>query len=140
MGIRRFIRRGLHAIGLDIYRYPYACARLIPHLSLLLPAHKIETVIDLGANIGQFANKIRALNPLLNIHSFEPNPKVFQTLSANAALDSRWFAHELALGRSDGEIVLNVTASDDFSSCLESSEDCSKDSNTRQHVEVRWIR
>jgi len=89
---------------------------------MLLPKFNIKTVIDVGANVGQFASQIRQLSRSVKIHSFEPNPKVFKKLSKTASSDSLWFVHEAALGRSNGDIILNVTASDDFSSCLDSTE------------------
>lgn len=117
-----FIHKLLQLIGYDLYRYPDGCERLIPHLKRLLTAYRINGVIDVGANVGQFALNMRSLAPDIEIHSFEPNPYVYNTLAANAARDKRWVTHACALGQSHGKIVLNITASSDFSSCRVANE------------------
>lgn len=116
--MKHTLRKALHALGYDLYRYPEACERLMPHLKMLLPRYQIDTVIDVGANVGQFATSVRGLNPNVYIHSVEPNPAVYKTLAAQAVNDKRWLTHECALGRLRGKVMLNVTASSDFSSCL----------------------
>lgn len=120
--MKHTLRRAIQALGYDLYRYPEACERLIPHLRMLLPRYRIDTVIDVGANVGQFAHAVRALSPHVYIHSVEPNPRVYKTLVANAANDKRWFTHECALGRMHGMVTLNVSSASDFSSCLAANE------------------
>jgi FkbM family methyltransferase len=116
--MKEFIRQGLHSLGLEMYRYPDACERVEPHLKVLLRRHPVDLMIDVGANVGQFGREIRALNPGVPLYSFEPNPPVFQELQALAASDPLWRTFNVALGAEEGEITLNVTASDDFSSVL----------------------
>jgi FkbM family methyltransferase len=120
--MKHMLRKLIHGLGYDLYRYPEACERLIPHLGMLLPIHHIDTVIDVGANVGQFASEVRALSRDVRIHSIEPNPVIYKTLTAIAAGDNRWTTHECALGRSSGKVMLNVFASSDFSSCLPANE------------------
>jgi len=116
--MKKTLRKALHTLGYDLYSYPEACERLMPHLKMLLPRYRIDTIIDVGANVGQFAAAVRSLNPNVYIHSVEPNPDVYKALEAQAANDKRWRTHQCALGRSRGKIMLNVTAASDFSSCL----------------------
>jgi FkbM family methyltransferase len=116
------IRSGLHCAGLELYRYPEACERVEPHLKVLLQAHDIDSIIDVGANTGQFATAVRKLRSNVPLYSFEPNPATFAILQARASSDPLWRVFNLALGPSEGEITLNVTASDDFSSCLAPNE------------------
>lgn len=112
------MRRLIQALGFDLYRYPSACERLMPHLRMLVPYHRIDTVIDVGANVGQFAAEMRLIDRDVQIHSVEPNPDVYKTLAGRAAADDRWATHECALGRSSGKVTLNVFSASDFSSCL----------------------
>ncbi len=116
------LRKLLHLLGYDLYRYPAACERLIPHLKMLLSIHSIDGILDVGANVGQFALSMRALVSYVPIHSFEPNPHVYKMLADRAAIDQRWITHECALGRSNGKIMLHVTAASDFSSCRPANE------------------
>ena len=120
--MKDILRKLLHTVGYVLYRYPDACERLMPHLKMLLPRYRIDTVIDVGANVGQFASAVRGLSPNVYIHSVEPNPDVYKTLEAQAASDKRWLTYECALGRSRGKVILNVTAASDFSSCLSVNE------------------
>lgn len=120
--MKDMFRKLLHVLGYDLYQYPEACERLMPHLKMLLPRYRIDTVIDVGANVGQFATAVRGLSPDVYIHSVEPNPVVYKTLAALAANDKRLLTHECALGRSRGKVMLNVTAASDFSSCLRVNE------------------
>jgi len=120
--MKHMLRKLIQGFGYDLYRYPEACERLLPHLKLLLPVYCIDTVIDVGANVGQFATQMRSLNSNISIHSVEPNPDVYKSLAATAAGDNRWTPHECALGRSSGRVMLNVFSSSDFSSCLPANE------------------
>jgi FkbM family methyltransferase len=116
--MKQFVRQRLHNFGFDLYRYPEACERLEPHLKVLLQAHPVDMVIDVGANVGQFAIESRKLKAGVPLYSFEPNPPVFQKLQTAAASDPLWRTFNMALGGEEGEVTLNVTASDDFSSVL----------------------
>lgn len=120
--MKHMLRKLIQELGYDLYRYPEACERLMPHLRMLLPSHRIDTIIDVGANVGQFASEVRSVSRDVQIHSVEPNPDVYRTLAAKAAGDNRWMTHECALGRTRGKVMLNVFAASDFSSCLPANE------------------
>lgn len=68
-------------------------------LRLLLKLRKVlppdATILDVGANIGQFARIARAAFPDAQIHSFEPNPAAFAQLQKAA---ERLKIHPIALG------------------------------------------
>lgn len=116
--MKSLIRNILHRLGFDVFRYPLGCEQLEPHLRLLITLRGIDTAIDAGANEGQFALLLRAIDPAMQIHSFEPNPAAFALLRARAEGDARWHVHDCALGRDNGEVVLNIAAAHAFSSCL----------------------
>lgn len=116
------LRKQIQRLGFDLYRYPAACERLIPHLRMLFPVYSVDTIIDVGANVGQFASEMRSITRDSWIHSIEPNPIVYKTLEAMTVRDLRWSAHECALGRENGTITLNVFSASDFSSCLSAND------------------
>jgi FkbM family methyltransferase len=64
----------------------------------------IRTVLDVGANSGQFALCAQALFPDARIHSFEPLPDVYQALSRAIAPFPAIRAWNLALGEQAGAL------------------------------------
>jgi FkbM family methyltransferase len=70
---------------------------------------KIDTVIDVGANRGQYARFLRDEVGFTGmIESFEPVPELVRVLQAQAALDPQWAVHPLALGANAGSLALNI--------------------------------
>lgn len=92
------------------------------HIDQVLAAYAIDTIIDVGANKGQFGSRMRNLGFRGDIYSFEPVKEVFESLSACAAGDNRWKTYNIALGAEAGKTQMNVSASSDFSSLLAPNE------------------
>lgn len=86
-------------------------------LKSIIDSQRIDLVIDVGANRGQFAKKLRKFYAG-EILSFEPVPDVFKLLAESAAGDPKWKVFQLALGSQPGEQQLNVTPVRVFSSLL----------------------
>lgn len=85
----------------------------------LFAYYKIETVIDVGANEGQYRDFLRheiGFDGL--IESFEPIPELSQRLQARASSDPLWKIWPKALGSARGTATINVMAGSDFSSFL----------------------
>jgi FkbM family methyltransferase len=78
----------------------------------------IELVLDVGAQVGNYAAFLRRNGYTGRIISFEPVAPTFEVLAQRAASDPHWQAVNLALGSQDGEAELNVTKSTVFSSFL----------------------
>jgi FkbM family methyltransferase len=77
------------------------------YLQRLLPDLAVDAVLDVGANVGQYAMMLRDYCGYKGlIVSFEPTPAVFETLSKNSRRDPRWQAIGVALGRSPGHATL----------------------------------
>jgi FkbM family methyltransferase len=77
------------------------------------------TVIDVGANRGQFALFALHRFPRAQTFCFEPLPEAFQKLEQVVGRDSRVSIQQCAIGATEGALSLNVTRSDDSSSLLE---------------------
>ena len=61
--------------------------------------NKIDTVLDIGANKGQYAQSLRRFGFKGRIISFEPLNKEFNILQKNSKNDSNWIVGEqIALG------------------------------------------
>lgn len=84
-----------------------------------LKEFKFKTILDIGANEGQFADKMHALFPEASIYSFEPIPEAFSLLDKNFKDVQQVEGINLALGDSTGEITFNKNESSASSSFLE---------------------
>jgi FkbM family methyltransferase len=90
----------------------------IEHETVLRGLADCRTVVDIGANRGQFALATRAHLPLADIVSFEPLPGPAAIFRKVFAGDSRTTLHESAIGAERGRTTLHVSARDDSSSLL----------------------
>ncbi len=78
------------------------------HLSWLLEKLRIDCVLDVGANRGQFAQRLRRLGYAGRIASFEPVSRLLEDLRLAAADDAQWSVFPFALGEEDGSAEINV--------------------------------
>jgi FkbM family methyltransferase len=116
--LRHAIRRGVRrAFRVDIVRVGSATP-LGQHLREVLANYQIDTIVDVGANEGQFGAMMRALGFKGDIHSFEPVKLTYDLLAKAAAGDPHWTAHNLALGKAPGSLVMNISEGSVFSSAL----------------------
>ncbi len=79
---------------------------------------RIGTVIDAGANVGQFSLLIRGLHPEAEIHAFEPFPAAVTRFTRLFAADPKVHLHPHALGDADTVAPLHVSRRSDNSSLL----------------------
>jgi FkbM family methyltransferase len=97
-----------------------------PHeaqLAAVLERFAISCVLDVGANVGQYALMLREGGFGGRIVSFEPLADAHATLARRAAGDRGWqIAPRMAIGDRDGEVLLEVSAESDMSSILPQSE------------------
>lgn len=82
----------------------------------------INHILDVGANEGQFAEKIRKYFPSTKIDSFEPLEVCFTKLKQNFEKDKNFKAHHFALGNENNTIMINMNESLPSSSILEMTE------------------
>ncbi len=95
--------------------------RRVRDLMDFIEDRKIDTVVDVGANIGQFGESLRADGFHGRIISFEPTESAFQALAKKAAADGNWEAHHCGLGAASGTAVLHASKLSVFNSFLELS-------------------
>jgi FkbM family methyltransferase len=85
----------------------------------VLAAVKPTAVLDVGANVGQFAEIARAAGFKDLIVSFEAVPQIHDALRRRASRDPRWIvAPCAALGSSRGTVQINVAGNAQSSSLL----------------------
>ncbi len=81
-----------------------ASIKIVLGVKNLLTTTKFGTLIDVGANIGQFASAFNLFFPKTKIYSFEPVPVCFDKLKQNTSQLQNVLIHNLALGSSEGTI------------------------------------
>ena len=82
--------------------------------------HNIELLFDVGANIGQYAQRARQEGYTQRIVSIEPASHAHAVLTRTAQSDPLWSVHErCALGSEAGERTLNISANSQSSSLLD---------------------
>lgn len=77
-----------------------------------------RTVIDVGANVGQFAVASAKLFPNVVVHSFEPNPECVALLNKHVASLGNVSVYPIALGDEAGELDFHVNSHSHSSSIL----------------------
>jgi FkbM family methyltransferase len=101
-GFKRLVRACLNRAGFDVIGLRNSPNR--PRQTLLgLRARPIRTVIDVGANTGQFSREASGLLPDAGFYCFEPLPEPFAALSAWAETQKgRVKPFNLAIGDREG--------------------------------------
>lgn len=90
----------------------------VEHAPLLRSMPGLRTIVDVGANRGQFALVARHCHPDAQIISFEPLSGPASTYRQLFAGDPLTSLIDTALGVEAGEAVIHVSAQDDSSSLL----------------------
>jgi FkbM family methyltransferase len=107
------LRSALHNRNLDLVRNPYP-VRVATALEWL----GVDTVLDVGANIGQYAAALRASGFEGRLISCEPLPDAFAHLARRSGPDEGWTALQTAVGDAAGNLEINVAANSYSSSIL----------------------
>ncbi len=106
------VRRTLGRANLDIGRDPY-----VNRLRRSLDHAGIDTVIDIGANVGQFGQMVRHAGFAGRIVSVEPLDSAHGVLAKRASGDPQWSTVHAAVGAEPGSTTINV-AGNSYSSSL----------------------
>jgi FkbM family methyltransferase len=114
--ILKAIRSVLNPIGYDMVKYKTSNP---PHIVLdHLIMNNIHTVLDVGANAGQYSFELRKAGYKGRIISFEPLSDAYQRLRLNAAHDAGWQTFNFALGDINGITSIHVSRHSPSSSLL----------------------
>ncbi len=116
--IKQALRSSIRALGRDLIPYNVNTSDDLA-LHKIIEYHGIRTVIDVGANIGQYSQKIIEGGFKGHIFSFEPIPSVFEQLETISSTFSQWKCFKVGLGSKEGESYINVSENFESSSILE---------------------
>lgn len=112
--IRSIVKKVAHQAGVEVGRYRPHDARRHARIR----HHGVRTVVDVGANRGQYAQELRAGGYRGRIVSFEPMAAAYAQLERACETDPLWECHNLALGADPGLLSLNVASAQASSSLL----------------------
>jgi FkbM family methyltransferase len=107
------VRNVLHRRNLDLVRNPFPV-----RIAAALRHFDIDTVLDVGANVGQYGAGLRASGYRGRIVSFEPLSDAYARLARRCAHDPQWTASRAAVGAEAGELEINISANSYSSSLL----------------------
>ncbi|MDH6504726.1 FkbM family methyltransferase [Polynucleobacter sphagniphilus] len=109
---------------LFLLRYPRLIKALLQHKIFAAVEHdavlkwRYSTIVDIGANRGQFALACRALLPDAKVISFEPLPKAAEIFNQFFQDDPNVRIYRAAIGPQQSQEVMHISARDDSSSLL----------------------
>ena len=105
-------------LGIDVHKFqpsksPVALRRQ------LFQTFQIDTVLDVGANVSQFAEELRKdIHYTGRICSFEPLSSAYSILEARARKDPRWQTFNFALGNAEEKKSIHIANNSQSSSLL----------------------
>lgn len=96
------LRKIIQKTGFDLHRYQKRAQK-----NDYLKELDIKTVLDIGANVGQFAKEIRGVLPKAKIYSFEPILECYQKLNQNFSEDNNFQSYKIALGEKNEQLSMH---------------------------------
>lgn len=117
---KRF-KETLHGLGYEVQSYNIFTSEDV-QTQTFLKHFNIKSVLDIGANEGQFAERLIDLGFKGMLYSFEPIGSIYKLLSAKASSSSQWKTFQSGVGKETGELMLNVSENFASSSLLNVNE------------------
>ena len=121
--IKKLIHHSLSLFNLQLYRMPTAeelkqIAEAERRRTLWLRNMNIETILDIGANTGQFAKSMHELFPEARLYSFEPLKDCYDELLVQFKNVPQFQAFNVALGDETGLVEIHRSEYSPSSSLL----------------------
>ena len=107
----------LRNFGLDINKYNLIESNDF-RLNHFLKINDIDCVLDVGANIGQYANNLRRIGYKKKIISFEPLSSAYKILRNKSVKDELWTSYNYGIGEENKEVNINISKNSYSSSIL----------------------
>ena len=121
--LKTFMKKSFNSAGYDIMRL----SNNPMHTFLGLRTLPIRSVIDVGANVGQFGRSIKKIFPDSKIYCFEPLPEPFKKLGKWAiTCQGNVEVFNMALGEKEDEVEMFFHVDHSASSSLLKSTECNE--------------
>lgn len=118
MTLLHTLRKSARKLGVEVHRYDIRQS-LDARVHALIAHHRVDYVIDVGANDGGHGQELREGGYRGPILSFEPLAHAHAALVRRAAGDPVWHvAPRCALGEREGEVTIHVAGNSVSSSLL----------------------
>jgi FkbM family methyltransferase len=127
MLIKQLLKDVLRSGGFEISRIATSDYLLRGRLSQLIEKLQINTVLDVGANNGQYLHLLSKIGFKGEVLSFEPVPELYRKIKTLFPRKKQWQQFPYACGSQDGTAVIHVAKSSDFSSILKANAFCLKE-------------
>lgn len=119
MTLKQQVRKVIRSWGYDICGYT-PMSHAVARRKWILESNNIDTVFDVGANTGQFAQHLRRdVEYKKRLLSFEPLSSAYQQLKSQAERDPLWEVFNFALGDQVKRQDINIAGNSFSSSLLE---------------------
>lgn len=120
--MERLIKNFARKLGLEVKRFSPANSNFA-RMQRFFANYKVDVILDVGANEGQFALFLRDLGYSQKIVSFEPISSAYSKLQSRSKNDPLWeIAPQMAIGDRDGKITINLSQISSRSSLLNTLE------------------
>jgi FkbM family methyltransferase len=137
--IKNLVKSLLKSFGFQIIYLPNSRDVLPGRLKQIIKKLEIDTVIDVGANNGQFLNLLTQIGFQGDVCSFEPIPELHQRIQTLYQNKKNWLQFPYACGATDGTAIINISESSDFSSILKPNKFCLSENPTSRSVRTQAI-
>ena len=107
----------LRNFGLDIKRYNLIESEDF-RLNHFLKINNIDCVLDVGANVGQYARNLRRNGYRKRIISFEPLSSAYEVIKEKSIKDKYWTVHNFGIGEQEKKVDINISKNSYSSSIL----------------------
>jgi FkbM family methyltransferase len=115
--MRNILKHIAQQFGYDILRVP--TDPIARQQRDLFSKYGINLVFDIGANVGQYATRLRQSGYKGRIISFEPLPDEYDKIDRLSSADPKWIPVNTAIGNSIGRTSINVSQNSYSSSILD---------------------
>lgn len=107
MTLKDAIRLAASRAGLVVDRWPPR-GSLERALEELMGRYEVDSVVDVGANEGQWASSVRRIGYAGPLLSLEPVSETYSRLSSRASSDRMWTTLQVAASDAPAELTINV--------------------------------
>jgi len=123
------------ALRNSLYRHNYNLSRdpFIARIARMLDTRDLTCVLDIGANIGQYGQALRACGFAGDIVSCEPLTDAYGHLARRTARDRRWTALHTGVGAEAGDLEINISANS-YSSSMRTMTSTHQDADPASRV------
>jgi len=122
-----------------IVKRPCRGIDLFQDIALSLPTFEMQTMFDVGANVGQSAVVFLKEFPTASIHCFEPVDATHERLKRALAGNPRAHCFRLALGSAKGQGLMVMPGTSDVSYLQSSTSETLPGGNNKESVAVDTI-